>query len=411
MQNQFNIIIKKIRHKLLKPAIVIVFLSILIFHIISHSSNKEGKLNTHPVPVTTFIAKSFDIPVEINALGTVTSTYNVTITPQISGQLTKVIFKEGQKVRVGDVIAEIDTRAYQAQLIQYEGQLERDIAMLDNATLDLKRYKELWEQNSISQQVLDTQIALVKQYEGTVKLDKGLVDAAKVNLSYCFIISPIDGQVGLRLVDEGNIVKAGSAIATINTLNPINVVFSITENDLPKVLLQVNKNKLTLKPEDEFRTYQKQSKMIINQCIADVMFYKSEIDVFAYDNDQKKLLASGKLLAIDNQIDNSTGTIKLKAEFPNNHYNLFPNQFVNIKLLVDTLKDALVIPTSAIQHGPEGNFVYKIGSDNKVEATKIETGIIYDNYVTINSGVSKNDLVVLEGVDKLTNGTLVSFEH
>ena len=141
------------------------------------------------------------------------------------------------------------------------------------------------------------------------------------------------------------------------------------------------------------------------------MFYKSEIDVFAYDNDQKKLLASGKLLAIDNQIDNSTGTIKLKAEFPNNHYNLFPNQFVNIKLLVDTLKDALVIPTSAIQHGPEGNFVYKIGSDNKVEATKIETGIIYDNYVTINSGVSKNDLVVLEGVDKLTNGTLVSFEH
>jgi len=317
-----------------------------------------------------------DVKLYVNALGTAMPENSVTVVSQISGQLLKVLFKEGQRVKIGDILAEIDPRPYKATLAQYEGQLARDVALLKNAELDLQRYKTLWQQNSVSKQILDSQISLVNQYEGTVKQDQGLVESAKVNLAYCTITSPIDGQIGLRLVDEGNILQtsASTAIAIINTLNPITAIFSISENDFHNIQNSFYKN--------------------------------NNLQAYAYSHNENNLLATGTIYAMDNQIDPTTGTIKLKAEFRNDDKTLFPNQFVNIKILSDTLKNVIIVPVSAVQHGQHGAFVYVV-EDDKVKIVHVETGELSNDNIVVNSGLNEGDIVVVEGADKLTDGAYV----
>ncbi len=352
------------------------FLAIVLFFAWHELGHKDIVSKDKEKTVVIQAAKISDVEVFVDALGTVTPEYSVTVKSQISGQLFKVLFKEGQRVKAGDILAEIDARPYQASLTQYEGQLARDLALLKNAKLDLERYQILWQQNSISKQILDSQTSLVNQYEGTVKLDQGLVDNARVNLSYCTITAPIDGQVGLRLVDEGNIIQTSNntTIAVINTLNPINVIFSIPENDLQDLQKNFHKN--------------------------------NYLQAKAYSHNESILLSTGKVLAIDNQIDPTTGTIKLRAEFQNNDKILFPNQFVNIKILSKILSKVVVVPVSAIQYSQQGAFVYKI-EDNKAKIVHIETGVAADNNIVVNSGLGDGDIVVVEGSDKLSDGVSV----
>lgn len=323
-------------------------------------------------------ARSTDVAVYLSALGGVTPTYNVTVKTQINGQLLQVFFKEGQFVKAGEIIAQIDPRPYQALLLQYQGQLMRDTALLANARIDLKRYQTLWAQDSVAKQTLDTQVALVKQYEGTVQTDQGLIQATELNLTYCQIKSPVDGRIGLRLVDAGNYVQVSdtTGLVVINTLSPITVVFSIPEDNVSQVMQQIN----TGKP----------------------------VAVKAYDRSQSKLLAVGTLLTIDNQIDPTTGTVKLKAQFDNKDNNLFPNQFVNVRLLVDTLHNATVVPTAAIQYGTKGPFVFLLNADKKtVKVKPIVVGVATGDNTAI-TGIAAGQSVVVEGADKLTDGAKVT---
>lgn len=339
-----------------------------------------GKKNKSPpaVPVVSAIAHTANVPVVLSELGAVVPTYTVTVRTQINGQLLKVLFTEGQMVKKGDLLAEIDPRPYQAQLIQYEGQLIRDKALLANAQLDLQRYQRLWKQDSVAKQTLDTQASLVNQYIGNIKTDEGLILATKVNLIYCEIMSPVDGRIGLRLVDAGNYVQVTdtTGIAVIATLKPITIIFSIPEDNVPEVLEQINAGK----------------SLIVN----------------AYDRQQNKLLATGTLLTIDNQIDPTTGMVKLRAQFANENNALFPNQFVNVQLIVKTLQNATIIATAAIQHGAQNNFVYIINSDKKVNVKVVVPGVVYGEETVIKSGVNPGQMVVIEGADKLTEGSTVS---
>lgn len=331
----------------------------------------------NPIVVVLSPVKKADVPIFINALGTVTPAYSVTVRTQINGTLLKVLFREGQNVKTGDLLAEIDPRPYQAQLQQYQGQLMRDQALLANAKIDLARYQKLWKQNSIAQQTLATQQSLVQQYEGAVQADEGQIAAVQVNLNYTQITSPIDGRVGLLVVDPGNYVQTSDAngIVVINTLDPITVVFAIPQNDIPSVMQQINAGKT--------------------------------LAVNAYNRDQNKLLASGSLLTIDNQMDPTTGTVKLKAEFQNHDGDLFPNQFVNIALLVDTLHDATVIPTAAIQYSTNNPFVYILNTNSTVSAKPITVGVTNKNMTSV-TGIIPGEQVVVEGADKLADGMEVT---
>ena len=333
-----------------------------------------------PIPIVSAPAVSRDVPIYFAALGTVIPTYNVQVRAQVSGILQTVAFKEGQLVKKGDLLAQIDPRPYEALLMQYEGNLKRDSALLANARIDLKRYQQLWSQDSVAQQTLATQKALVEQYEGTVDSDKGLIESTKINLAYCSIQAPIDGRIGLRLVDPGNFIQLSdtTGIAVINTLNPITVVFSIPEDDIPQLLPQV--------------------------------YACQTIDVEAYDRQQSTLLASGVLLTLDNQIDPSTGTVKLKAVFDNKENRLFPNQFVNIKILVRTLTKAIVVPTAAIQHTLKSDFVYVL-EQQKVRMNSVHTDTALGDETVISSGLTAGQLVVVEGADKLTNGAHILDER
>lgn len=330
-----------------------------------------------PAPVLVKEVTSSNVPVYIDALGSVTPTFNVTVRTTINGILTKVLFQEGQEVKKGDLLATIDSRPFEAQLLQYQGQLERDEAQLANAEIDLKRYQTLWKQDSVSQQTLATQEALVKQLKGSVLTDQGLIAATKVNLIYCNITSPVDGRIGLRLVDAGNFVQTSdtNGIAVVNTLNPITVIFTIPETKIPEVREKIYAG----------QTFQ----------------------VLAYNQEQTKLLATGSLITIDNQIDQNTGTVRLKAEFNNEHYSLFPSQFVNIKLLVKILSNALIVPTSAIQYTTTGNFVYVLNTDHTVSMKQVDVGITSGEMTTINSGLTVGQRVVVEGTDALTDGAKV----
>jgi len=329
------------------------------------------------LPVTVDTVKTDNVPIYLSALGNVTPTFTVTVKTQINGQLLSVLFKEGQMVKKGDLLAEIDPRPYQAQLTQYEGQLERDQALLANALVDLKRYQQLWKQDSISQQTLATQQSLVQQYEGAIRNDQGLIASAKINLIYCQIVSPIDGRVGLRLTDPGNFVQTSdtTGIAVITTLNPITVIFTLPEDNVPQLLPLLSQSTTTVK---------------------------------AYNRQQSKLLDTGSLLTIDNQVDTSTGTVKLRAQFANGNNQLFPNQFVNIQLLVNTLHDAMVIPTAAIQHGIDADFVYRLNENQSVTIVPIKTVAPFGEMTAITSALKKGQSIVIDGADKLTDGVTVT---
>jgi multidrug efflux system membrane fusion protein len=358
---------------------ILVIVLIIAFIHYRNALVKVGAKHKQQSPVIVALVKTSNIPIYLSALGSVTPTYSVTIRTQINGQLMRVLFKEGQMVKAGDLLAEIDSRLYEAQLTEFKGQLERDQAQLVNARIDLERYTKLWKQDSVSQQILATQQALVKQLEGTIKSDEGLIQATEVNLIYCKITSPIDGRIGLRVVDPGNFVQVSdtSGIAVVNMLNPITVVFSIAEDDIPEVMEKIYANSI--------------------------------LTVQAYDRQQNKLLATGQLLTADNQVDSSTGTVRLKAEFQNENNALFPSQFVNIRLQVKTLDNVVVVPTAAIQNSTKSTFVYLMNKDTlTVAVTPVVIGVTAGETTVINSGLSAGQSVVVEGTDKLTDGATVT---
>ncbi len=319
-----------------------------------------------------------DVLVVLNELGTVTPLATVTVQTQINGQLTEVGFTEGQLVKKGDFLAQIDPRPYEYLKEQYEGQLAHDQGLLAQAQMDQKRYETLAQQNSIARQQAEDQVFIVQQYAGSVKQDQGLVDAQALNISYCHIVSPITGRVGLRLVDPGNYVQttSNSGIAVITQLQPISVVFSVPEDDLPDITPQFNAG--------------------------------TPLTVTAYDRANVHQLAVGKVVAIDNQIDTTTGTVKVRAQFDNENNTLFPNQFVNVRLLVKTLHSTVTVPSSAIQRGAPGTYVYVINADDTVSVRNVSTGPIDGNVTAINSGLSAGDRVVVDGTDRLRDGLKVT---
>jgi multidrug efflux system membrane fusion protein len=318
-----------------------------------------------------------DIGINLNALGTVTSLATVTVRTQISGYLIKVVFKEGDEVKKGDLLAEIDSRPYEAALAQQRGQLARDEALLKGAQVDLTRYQGLAAQNAVPRQQLDTQTALVAQDEGTVEADRAMVKAAEVNLAYTKIVSPLDGRVGLRLVDQGNYVTPGDAngLVVITQIAPISVLFTVPEDNLPAI-----------------------SKRLLAG---------ATLPAAALDRSGATKLADGTLQTFDSQIDPTTGTIKLRATFPNDTRTLFPNQFVNVRLLLDTHKDAVTMSTAAVQRGVPGTFVYLVGGDSTVSVRPVKLGVVDGNRVEVLSGLEVGDRVVIDGADKLREGAKV----
>jgi membrane fusion protein, multidrug efflux system len=319
-----------------------------------------------------------DVRVILNELGTVTPLATVTVQTQINGQLTEVGFTEGQLVKKGDFLAQIDPRPYEYLKEQYEGQLAHDQGLLAQAQLDQKRYETLAQQNSIARQQAEDQVFIVQQYTGSVKQDQGLVDAQALNIAYCRIVSPITGRVGLRLVDPGNYVQTTNSggIAVITQLQPISVVFTLPEDDLPEIMPQFTAG--------------------------------STLIVTAYDRANLRQLAVGKVAAIDNQIDTTTGTVKVRAQFDNENNTLFPNQFVNVRLLVKTLQNVVTVPTSAIQRGAPGTYVYVVNADNTAAVRQVSTGPVDGNVTAINSGLSAGERVVTDGTDRLRDGMKVT---
>lgn len=354
-------------------SLVVMILSIVWFF---YATSRSKLIPPKPIPIVSSPAVIRDVPIYLSALGNVIPTYNVVVRAQVAGILQRVFFKEGQIVKEGDLIAQIDPRPYEALLKQYEGNLKRDTALLANARIDLNRYQTLWKQDSISQQTLATQKSLVEQYEGAIKTDEGLIESTKINLSYCRIVAPITGRIGLRLVDAGNFIQLSdtTGIAVVNTINPITVIFSLPENYVPELIEQVYANK--------------------------------ELKVNAYDRQQEQLLASGRLLTVDNQIDPSTGTVKLKAEFGNKENKLFPNQFVNIKILVETLRNVVLVPTAAVQHTLTNDYVYVL-EQHKAHIVNITAGPAIGDETVVLKGLTAGQLVVTEGADKLVNGARI----
>lgn len=376
---------------------MIFFLAIAIFLIFiifllrycqaSKQMSKSGQDAIRAIPVVTVVVTRADVPVYLSALGSVTPTNSVMVRTQINGRLMRVLFEEGQMVKAGDLLAEIDSRPLQAQLTQFQGQLARDEALLANAQKDVKRYKALYPSGAVAKQTYDTAVSLMKQLEGTVKSDQGQIEAIKVNLIYSRITAPMNGRAGLRLVDPGNFVQTSDAngLVVINTIQPINVIFPIPEDNLPQVMQEMAKGKFL-------------------QEMVKGKFLRTE----AYDRDKNKLLAEGILRAVDSQIDPSTGTVKLKAEFNNSNFNLFPNQFVNVKLLVEQIPNAIVVPTSAIQRGTQGTFVYLLNQDNTVSVKAVTTSVIAGDNTVITAGILPGQSVVTEGADKLVDGAAVT---
>jgi multidrug efflux system membrane fusion protein len=323
-----------------------------------------------------------NIRVIVNALGTVTPLATVTVQTQISGQLTDVGFTEGQLVNKGDFLAQIDARPYEIAKAQAEGQLAHDQGLLAQARADLKRYQGLVAQNSIALQQADDQAFLVQQYEGTVKLDQAQVDTQALNIAYCHIVSPVTGRIGLRLVDPGNYVQtsSSSSIAVVTQLQPITVIFSVPEDDLPDIMPQYNAS--------------------------------TALQVTAFDRANVRQLAIGKVSAVDSQIDTTTGTVKIRAQFDNTDGALFPNQFVNVQLLVGTLTNVVTVPTAAIQrgspNGQQGSYVYVVKSDNSVTVKPIGIGPTDGSMTAVNTGLAAGDQVVIDGADRLREGLHVN---
>ncbi len=330
-----------------------------------------------PMPVAVAQAKSGAMPIVVNGLGTVTPVTTVTVQSQISGQIVQIAFKEGQSVKKGDLLMLIDPRPYQVALEQAEGALARDKALLANARTDLERYTTLFSQDSIAEQQLATQKALVAQDEGTVKTDQAAIDAAKLNLVYCHITSPVDGRAGLQQVTLGNYVTPAEAngLVVVTQLKPITVVFALPEDEIPPIQEQLQAGRT--------------------------------LTVTAFDRAHVRQLAVGALQSLDSQIDTTTGTLKLKAVFANTDEQLFPNQFVNVDLLVNTLQDAVLIPQQAVQRGAPGTFVYVVNADQTVSVRKITLGPGDPTNVSVHDGLKVGDTLVIDGADRLKDGAKI----
>lgn len=362
-------------------AAVAVLGLLLIWHPWHSSSSRGGGHGgagaAQPVGVAT--AMSGDMPVTFTGLGTVTPLATVTVQTQLAGTLQSVAFQEGQIVKEGDVLAQIDPRPYQISLANAQGQFEHDKALLANAKLDLKRYQTLLEQDSIARQTVDTQASLVRQYEGTVKSDEANINTYKLDLIYARITAPVTGRVGLRQVDPGNYItptSLPSGIVVLTKLQPISVIFTAPEDSLPAIMKQLHAG--------------------------------VKLSVTAYDRSNNQQLATGTLETVDNQIDTSTGTVKLRATFPNNDLMLFPNQFVNAHLLVDTLHDVVIVPTAAVLTGANGTFVYVVKPDNTVTVRLVKVGPVDGERSSIASGLTAGERVVTDGSDRLREGASIT---
>jgi membrane fusion protein, multidrug efflux system len=331
-----------------------------------------------PQPVGFATVDKGNIRIMLNELGTVTSLDTVTVLTQVAGQIQEIGFTEGQVVKKGDFLAQIDPRPFIAALEQAQGTLAKDQGLLAQAQADLKRFQTLGRQDSIAQQQLDDQRFLVQQDTGMVQTDQGSVDSAKVNLAYCHIVSPIDGQVGLRLIDLGNYVQTSNTtgLVVIAQIQPISVIFSVPEDSLPDIIQRLRAG--------------------------------ATLPVEAYDRANTQLLATGKLFALDSQISTTTGTLNLRAMFANPDEMLYPNQFVNARLLVSTMQDAIRVPVPAVQRGEPGTFVYLINANNTVSVRPIKVGPVDGNYQAVLSGLDPGDKVVTDGTDRLKDGAAVT---
>ena len=360
--------------------IAVVLALVLLAWLLTPKASKAptGRFaNTGPMPVATAAAQSGSMPIIVNGLGTVTPITTVTVQSQISGQIMQIAFKEGQTVKRGDLLILIDPRPYQVALEQAEGALARDKALLANARIDLERYTTLFAQDSIAEQQLATQRSLVDQDIGTVKTDQAQIDAAKLNLVYCHITSPIDGRAGLQQVTLGNYVTPAepNGLVVVTQMKPITVVFALPEDQIPPILEQMHAGKT--------------------------------LPVTAFDRSHTTQLASGSLNSIDSQIDTTTGTVKLKAIFANSDERLFPNQFVNADLLVNTLQGATLIPQAAVQRGAPGTYVYVVNADSTVNVRKITLGAGDATNIAVTQGVKPEEVVVIDGADRLKDGAKV----
>ena len=343
-------------------------------------ADKKGGAAARSMPVAAVPAKKGDMGVYLAGLGSVTPNNTVTVRSRVDGELMEVLFREGEVVKSGQLLARIDPRPFETLLTQVEGQLARDQALLKNAELDLARYRTLLQQDSIASQQIDTQEALVRQYEGTVKADQGQVESAKLQLAYSRITAPIGGRVGLRLVDAGNMIHASdpNGLIVITQLQPVTVIFSIPEDSLPELLARMKGGK--------------------------------KIPVEAWDREGKRKIATGYLFTVDNQIDPTTGTVKLKAVFENSGNELFPNQFVNARLLMDVVRGTVVVPTAAIQRSTRGTFVFVVKPDKTAEMRPVSLGPAQGDDQSIREGVAPGELIVVDGADRLRDGAKVDLQ-
>jgi len=379
------------RHRWVYGAVIggLLLLGGVTWWVLHHNAGDNGAGNANgPGPggrrggiattVGTAVAETADMPVILEALGTVMPTATVTVVPQVSGTIARVLFREGQLTKAGDVLATIDPKPFEIARMQAEGALQRDEANLESARLTLTRYQTLLKQDSIAAQDVDTQAAMVKQLQGTVLTDQAALNAAKLNLSYTNITAPISGRLGLRVVDVGNYVTTGAAtgVAVITVMDPIDVQFSIPQDQIPSLMKRVTVDKAVL-------------------------------PAAALDRTRVNVLAQGHFSTLDNRVDTTTGTVKAKAQFPNKDATLFPNQFVNVRIVTDTLKNVVVIPTSAVRQGANGQFVYALNDDSTVSMRTVKTGQSDGNKIVIIDGLQSGETVITEGADRLKDGAKV----